>query len=880
MTLRSPKLDDRTFDQLMADALRVVQQKGIDWTDLSPGDPGIVLLELFAHLTEVMLYRLNRLPEKAYIEFLRLLGVTIQPPAAAGADLLFSRSRASNNAIVIPRGARVTIERPAAGQEPPVFITTTEATIPPGENEVTVRAFHCEQIEGELVGLGTALPGQSLRVARPPIIAPTGDPLDLVVAVAANPEEAGDERIPAILHADRSFRIWRKVDHFSEAAASGAEEDPFVYVVDRNSGRITFAPAVSGLRPGSDEASAAEASGDERPEMLAEVPAAGREIRVWYRRGGGLAGNVAADRLTLLKDQIPGVRVTNPTRATGGKAAESLDNALLRGPEELHSLRRAVTAQDFERIAINASSRSVARARAFTRADLWAHARPGHVEVLLVPEVAPDLRDQVTAAVLEAHETPVAQSQIQQALDERRPLGTVCVVNWARYKSVRVRTRVVVQREEDPGAVRERIETRLRQTVTPLPTPYNAAGWRFGQALRASHVYDIALAEPGVRWVDPPRLIVDEVPAGHVRAIAIDHFQARTWYVGSDSILFRSLNNGAGWEPVGRFGGSIVAVETHPQRAGLVAVAASRPEETGAEIRISADCGETWDPASFTTSFAVYGLAWMMRNGEPVLLLATDVGLYEFVLRPGSAPVQLLVDPQDQDLGFYAVVAHTDLQGVSTVAVAAENVRGVFLSTSGGRSNTFRHISKNIPANEDLHVLGVQHDGPRAFLWTGAWVTGPGAGNGCYRWELRGAQDPPEGWVPFKQGWAAGSCRGLAFHRSTVYAASHRLGVLTLDAGRENAAWRPPDINCGLPLREREAERLFHPVDAVAASPSAAEPVVMAGGVAGVYSSSDQGNSYRNSSSREFVERVTLPPTWLFVSGQHEIAVVNEDEAE
>jgi hypothetical protein len=287
MTLRSPKLDDRTFDQLMADALRVVQQKGIDWTDLSPGDPGIVLLELFAHLTEVMLYRLNRLPEKAYIEFLRLLGVTIQPPAAAGVDLLFSRSRASKNPILIPRGTRVTVERPAAGQEPPVFITVEEATILPDQTEITVRAYHCEQIEGELAGLGTSLPGQSLRVARPPIIAPTGDPLDLVVAVAATPEEA-EGRIPAILHAGRPFRIWREVDHFSEAEASAGEGDPFVYVVDRNSGRITFAPAVSGLRPG--RGLGCRGAGDvggstrRRPGDTSMVPARRRRVRQRGRR--------------------------------------------------------------------------------------------------------------------------------------------------------------------------------------------------------------------------------------------------------------------------------------------------------------------------------------------------------------------------------------------------------------------------------------------------------------------------------------------------------------------------------------------------------------------------------------------------------------------
>jgi hypothetical protein len=667
--------------------------------------------------------------------------------------------------------------------------------------------------------------------------------MDLVVAVAATPEEIEDERTPAILYDDRPFRFWREVEHFSQA-----EDEPFVYVVDRTSGRIIFAPAISGLLPGSDET----------PKMLAEVPTHGREIRVWYRCGGGLAGNVAAGRLTTLKDPIPGVQVTNPNRATGGKEAESLDNALLRGPEELHSLRRAVTAQDFERLAISASSRTVARAKAFTRAELWAHARPGHVEVLLVPDVAPDLRDQV----------------------ERRPLGTMSMVNWARYKSVRVRTRVVVQREENPDAVRERIKTRLCQTVTPLPTPFNSTGWHFGQALRASNIYDIALSEPGVRWVDPPLMIVDEVPAGHVRAIAIDHFQTQTWYAGSDAVLFRSLNNGAGWEPVGHFGGAIVAVQSHPQRPGLLAAAAQRPEETGTEVRISNNCGETWDRAYFITAFDVYGLAWMMRNEEPVLLMSTEVGMYEFVLQPDSSHVQVLVDPDQQDLGFYSVIAHTDLQGVSTVAVATESVRGVFLSSSGGRAGTFRRIGQNMPDNEDIRVLAVQYDGPRAFLWAGAAVTGSGTGTGCYRWELRGAQDPPEGWMSFERGWAAGSCRGLAFHRSMVLAASHRLGVLTLEASRENADWQAPDINCGLPLREREAKRLFHPVDAVAASPSAVEPAVMAGGVAGIYRSTDEGHTYYNSSRQEFNEKVTLPPTWLFVSGEHEITVVSEDEAE
>jgi hypothetical protein len=381
-----------------------------------------------------------------------------------------------------------------------------------------------------------------------------------------------------------------------------------------------------------------------------------------------------------------------------------------------------------------------------------------------------------------------------------------------------------------------------------------------------------------VRWVEPPVLIVDQVPSGSIQTIAIDQHQAQTWYVGSDALLFRSLNNGAGWEPIGSFGGLIIAVESHPGRAGLLAVAAQRAEGTGTEIKISNDSGETWTLASFTTAFRVYDLAWMVRNEESVLLMATDVGLFEFVLRLGSTPVQILVTPDQQDLGFYSVITHTDLQNVSTVAVASEGLHGVFISNSGGATGSFRRIKQNMPDNEDIRVLAVQYDGPRAFLWAGAAVTGTGTGNGCYRWELRGTVDPAEGWIAFKSGWGGGSVLDLTFHGTTVFAASHRSGVLALDSSKQNASWPAPNLNSGLPLRDQGL--LFQPVEAVATSPSATDPIVMAGGMKGLFLSINGGQHYDSSSTQEFTEKVTLPPTWLFVSGEHEITVVSEDEAD
>ncbi len=860
MPLRTPNLDDRTFDQLLAEAQAIVRRKGAGWTDLSPSDPGMVLLELFAHLTEVMIFRLNRVPEKAYIEFLRLLGVRLHPPSAASVQLQFSRKRAGAEPLEIPHGTRVASGR--GQQEPVIFATTEVATIAPHETDVTVTAYHAEQIDAELVGRGSGMAGQTVRVQRAPIVASTGDARDLVVAVEALLEELG-ERIPAVQYRGKIYRIWREVSHFTNLG-----DDDHVYVVDRNSGIITFAPAVQMERR--------DGSLQDAPALLAAVPAANREIRVWYRRGGGAAGNVAAGQLTTLKDALPSVTVTNLRRATGGKSAETLTNALLRGPQELHSLQRAVTAKDFELIAKTYSSRAVVRAKAFTRAALWQHAAPGHVEVLLVPDIPPNERTHVSLALLDAHRNETVRKQIAQALDERRPLGTTCIVNWARYKKVKVKAKIVVQREEDLVALAERIEQRLNQTITPVPTTFNSTGWAFGQALRASNVYDIALAEPGVRWVDSVRLMVEEVPDQQIGAIAIDHFQPRTWYVGSGDVLFRSLNNGDGWEPAGRFSGEIVAIVAHPNRPGLVAVATR--EARRSKVLISADCGESWTLGQYAPAFAVNDLAWTLRDNEAVLLLAADAGLFEITV--GRSPVQILVNPRDQDMGFYAVVAHTDVRGISSVAVAAQSLGGVYLSNTGGRPNTFRQIRSKLPRDSDVRVLAVQYDGPRAFLWAGTAATGGGVGRGCYRWELRGKEDPPEGWVAYSGGWEAGSCKGLAFHRSQVFAATHRLGVVTLDASRLNTRWVAPAITCGLPLRERDQQRLFYPVEAVAASLDLADALVLAGGAQGVYRSQDVGRSYTASSSKEFIEKVTLPNTWLFVSDDHDIEVISEDDAE
>jgi hypothetical protein len=76
MSLPLPNLDDRSFPDLVAEACALIPRHAPEWTNFNPADPGITLLELFAWLTEITLYRLNQIPERNFRAFLELIGVT------------------------------------------------------------------------------------------------------------------------------------------------------------------------------------------------------------------------------------------------------------------------------------------------------------------------------------------------------------------------------------------------------------------------------------------------------------------------------------------------------------------------------------------------------------------------------------------------------------------------------------------------------------------------------------------------------------------------------------------------------------------------------------------------------------------------------------
>jgi predicted phage baseplate assembly protein len=89
MSLPAPNLDDRRFQDLVDDAKRLVQQRCPGWTDHNVHDPGVTLIETFAYMTDQLLYRLNRVPDRVYVKFLEMIGVRLFPPTAARAGVTF-----------------------------------------------------------------------------------------------------------------------------------------------------------------------------------------------------------------------------------------------------------------------------------------------------------------------------------------------------------------------------------------------------------------------------------------------------------------------------------------------------------------------------------------------------------------------------------------------------------------------------------------------------------------------------------------------------------------------------------------------------------------------------------------------------------------------
>jgi predicted phage baseplate assembly protein len=125
MPLPLPVIDNRSFDDIVAEAQTRIPRYTQEWTDFNPGDAGFALVELFAWMTDLLIFRLGQVPQLNYIKFLQLIGIELDPAQPAETVFVFPvQSGFAQSSVLIPPGTQVSAA-PANSSSPIVFETQT-----------------------------------------------------------------------------------------------------------------------------------------------------------------------------------------------------------------------------------------------------------------------------------------------------------------------------------------------------------------------------------------------------------------------------------------------------------------------------------------------------------------------------------------------------------------------------------------------------------------------------------------------------------------------------------------------------------------------------------------------------------------------------------
>jgi predicted phage baseplate assembly protein len=363
----------------------------------------------------------------------------------------------------------------------PIVTSLTAATV-----GGTATAMHAEPVPAEELGSSDGSPGQRFTLQRRPVIR-GGEPEVLDVG------------------GDGGWEDWTLVDDIDDFTDSGPDDRHFV--LDRQAGEVVFGPAVR------------NADGSVRG--YGAVPPKGAILRLRrYHTGGGAAGNVGPHALRVLKTSIPFVaRVENRRPAAGGVDGETVRDAMVRGPLDLRSRDRAVTADDYELLARTAAP-DLARVHCVPAGDSLGSEvdggggaeGPNVVRLVVVPAVVHDAGGQLDFVRLRPDEEVL--ERVASYLEPRRMLGTRLVVEPPYYRAVTVVARVTAQFSVAPGRLRQAALAALYRFVNPLAGGPAGTGWPLGMAVRTGDLHACLQRVDGVESVDDVRLYLADPVQG------------------------------------------------------------------------------------------------------------------------------------------------------------------------------------------------------------------------------------------------------------------------------------------------------------------------------------------------------------------------------
>ena len=602
MTLQTPKLDDRKFQDIVTEARSKIPLYCPKWTDYNLSDPGITVIELFAWMVDMFLYRLNRVPDKNYIKLMDLIGIRLEPPKPASVNITFRLSTPQPEPVTIPQGTEIATVRTET-QDAVSFTTDRDFTIllprlsyalttpddsvftdiipalknpdrqvsvfqdVPKENNALYLGYAEDltahtlvlTFESNIEGIGVnpkdppwswefwdgdyerwlpmrlesdttgglnkngqvvvqipvnntrrdinglyacwircravqPRPGQSGYTSSPKVKSIVSESIGCTVPASQSFKTTNElvgrskgtsgqifqlrntpvlkrdsgETIEVETENEGEYESWQEVADFADSLPTDGH-----FTLDSITGEIQFGPSLK------------QPSGEER--QYGRIPPNARRIRFSsYRTGGGIIGNVGEGTITELKSSIPYIdSVRNFERAKGGTDAETLEMAKLRVPQILRTNTRAVTNEDFEYLAVQASPK-VARAKTISPGSIsdTENLQPGTVRVLLIPTVS-ECEGYLSAEQLEI--TGKVREEVNNYLDERRLLGTRLEIASPHYVYVAVEVHISIRRGYRQQAIAD-VERKLYRYLNPICGGAEGNGWPFGRSLNASEI--------------------------------------------------------------------------------------------------------------------------------------------------------------------------------------------------------------------------------------------------------------------------------------------------------------------------------------------------------------------------------------------------------
>ena len=132
MPLPAPAIDDRRYQDLLNEALARIPVHTPEWTNLGPADPGVTMIEVFAFLTENLLYRANQIPERNRSKFINLLGIPLSPASSARGLVVITNNSGALETVKLSAGLEA-----RAGQIP--FLTEQGLDVLPLETRLYLK---------------------------------------------------------------------------------------------------------------------------------------------------------------------------------------------------------------------------------------------------------------------------------------------------------------------------------------------------------------------------------------------------------------------------------------------------------------------------------------------------------------------------------------------------------------------------------------------------------------------------------------------------------------------------------------------------------------------------------------------------------------------